>query len=255
MLGAILGDIIGSPYEFHNYRMEDFELFGRFSRFTDDTVLTVATAHAILTQTDYGKNYHGFGNRFPGHGYGVMFSDWLGNSNPVPYGSYGNGAPMRVSPVGLFFQTIEEVRQEAKHTALPTHNHPEGIKGAVSIAEAIYHLRKGMVNEDLLRFFESEHGYRIDRNLAHAREANRFSESSQTTVPLAVTALIHASSFEDCVRKAVSLGGDSDTIAAIAGSLAEARFGIPVSLEQKAIALLPQEFKAIVEEFYSKLKG
>lgn len=255
MLGAILGDIIGSPYEFHNYRKEDFDLFGPFSRFTDDTVLTVATAHSILTQTDYGKDYHGFGNRFPGHGYGVMFSDWLGNPNPVPYRSYGNGAPMRVSPVGLFFQTVDEVRREAKQTAMPTHNHPEGIKGAVSIAEAIFHLRKGMLNEELLRFFEAEHGYRINRNLLNARETNRFSETSQTTVPLAVTAFIHATSFEDCIRKAVSLGGDSDTIAAIAGSMAEARFGIPVTLEQKATALLPVEFRTIVQEFYTKLKG
>lgn len=253
MLGAILGDVAGSPFEFDNYTQEDFELLSRFSFFTDDTVLTMATAHAILTDGDYGKAYHEYGNRYRDCSYGAMFRSWLGSPDPKPYWSLGNGAAMRVAPVGFAFSTLEETLAQAEASASPTHNHPEGIASARAIADAIFLLRTGKIaQKEVAGHLTRKYGYRIDLDLNRARENNRYSETAIACVPVAVTAFANSVSLEDCIRKAVSLGGDSDTIAAIAGGLAEACFGIPDELKQRLLTYLPDEFLSLIQAFYSR---
>jgi ADP-ribosyl-[dinitrogen reductase] hydrolase len=249
MLGAIIGDIVGAPYEFKNLKSEDFPLFSQVPFFTDDTVMTIATAEALLSNRDYGAQYHQYGNRYRGRGYGGMFLNWLDSDNPMPYGSFGNGSAMRVSPIGFFFQNREEVWREAEKTALPTHNHPEGIKGAVAVADAIFLIRAGLDNRELLDEIQRRY-YRVNLDLKWVRETNQFDETCQGTVAIAFTAYFCSDGFEDCIRKAVSLGGDSDTIAAIAGSLAEARYGINQALVNEVFSYLKPEFLETIKNFY-----
>ena len=251
MLGAIIGDIIGAPYEFCNYRGEDFELFTSKSDFTDDTVMTAATALAILTDRNYAKHYHSFGNNYPGRGYGTMFSGWLRNPSAVdPYGSFGNGSAMRVSPIAFFCKNIEQVREEALKSANATHNHELGVKGAVCVAESIFMLKTGVSDEELFRYIERNF-YKVNTDFKKVRRENIFDETCEKTVPVAFTAFFESHGFEDCIRKAISLGGDSDTIAAIAGGLAEAKFGIPAELKTAAIKFITPELSALTERFYS----
>lgn len=246
-IGAIIGDIVGSPYEFdyNNIKSEHFQLFARTSEFTDDTVMTVAVAKALSETLGEDKevvraalidNMTAFGKRYPGAGYGARFRGWL--KNPEPYNSWGNGAAMRVSPVGWLFDNLRDVLDYARLSAEVSHNHPEGIKGAQAVASAIFLTRTGMDKPRLKQFIADEFHYDLSRPLAQIRPDYHHVESCQETVPEAITAYLEGNSFEDVLRKAVSLGGDSDTLAAIACSIAEAHYDVPQEIREQALELL-----------------
>ena len=222
ILGAIAGDIIGSPYEFNNVKSLDFELFTNDTYFTDDSVLTVATMYALLRQTGYAKAYQRFGRNYPHRGYGGNFKKWLSANNPEPYNSWGNGSAMRVSPVGWYCDSIDDVLAEAKKSAEVTHNHPEGVKGAQAAAAAVYLARTGKSKDEIKRFIADGFGYDLNRTIDEIRPAYQFDVSCQGTVPEAIIAFLESTGYENAVRLAVSIGGDSDTLAAITGGIAEA---------------------------------
>lgn len=222
ILGAIAGDIIGSSYEFNNIKSLDFELFTNDTFFTDDSVLTAATMYALLHSADYAKVYRSFGIRYPRRGYGGNFRKWLSANNPEPYNSWGNGSAMRVSPVGWYCDNIDDVLAEAKKSAEVTHNHPEGIKGAQAAASAVYLARTGKSKDEIKRFIVDSFGYDLNRTIDEIRPTFQFDESCQGTVPEAIIAFLESTDYENAVRLAVSIGGDSDTLAAIAGGIAEA---------------------------------
>jgi len=222
ILGAISGDIIGSPYEFANIKSTDFEMFTHGTYFTDDSVLTVATMHALLYGKDYAEVFRHFGRRYPRRGYGGRFRKWLMSENPEPYGSCGNGSAMRVSPVGWYCESVEEALAEAKRSAEVTHDHPEGIKGAQSVAAAVFLARTGKSKGEIKAFVEGRFGYDLSRGVDEIRQTYQFDETCQGTVPQAMCAFLQSADFEDAIRLPVSLGGDSDTIAAITGGIAEA---------------------------------
>lgn len=253
MLGAIAGDIIGSVYEFGRTKSKEFPLFGPASHFTDDSVLTVAVANAILTDGDCRKAVLEFGRRYPNVSYGASFRNWLSLKDPRPYNSWGNGSAMRVSPVGFAFKTIDEVLHEAARTAEFTHNHVEGIKGAQATALAVF-LARTTRDKDLIRAeITARFGYDLARTVDEIRPSYRFDESCQRTVPEAIIAFLDSTSYEDAVRNAVSLGGDSDTLACITGGIAEAFYGpVPPSIRQKVQEILTPELWAITEAFCAK---
>ena len=252
MLGAMIGDIIGSVYEWNNIKTTDFELFKTKCTFTDDTVLTAATAKALLTDLSYTDVYQDFGRRYEGRGYGGNFSLWIYTNNPQPYNSWGNGSAMRVSPVGFAFDTVEEVLAEAKRSAEVTHNHPEGIKGAQSTALAIFLARQDTSQEEIREVIKNRFGYDLDRTLDKIRPTYSFDVSCQGSVPEAIIAFLESQSYEDAVRKAISLGGDSDTIACITGGIAEAFYGgVPDDIALQGRSFLPDEFKKILDGFKS----
>ena len=253
MIGAIAGDVVGSVYEFHPHKSVEFPLLGPRSKFTDDTVLTIATAHAILTGQPYGDAYLDFGRRYPGRGYGGNFRQWLHSPNPKPYGSLGNGSAMRVSPVGLAFDTVERVLEEAERSAAPTHNHPEGIKGAQAVALAVFRARHSVPKADIRREIAERFGYDLNRSVDEIRPTYSFDETCPGSVPEALTAFLEADSAEQAIRLAVSLGGDADTQAAIACSIAHPfHRDLPADLIAGVRALLPQEFLEVIEEFESR---
>jgi ADP-ribosylglycohydrolase len=251
MIGAIAGDIIGSAHEFGLTKTKDFPLFGPLSAYTDDTVMTVAIAQAILTDGDYRRAALDFGRRYPGRGYGGSFQHWLADSDPKPYGSYGNGSAMRASPVGFAFDTVDDVLREAARSAAFSHDHPEGVKGAQATALAVY-LARTTHDEALIKTeIASRFGYDLDRTVDAIRPAYRHVESCQETVPEAVISFLESTSFEDAVRNAVSLGGDADTLACIAGGIAEAFFGpLPAGIVSEVRGILAPELWDIVELFY-----
>jgi len=252
MLGAIAGDIIGSVYEYSPIKTEDFPLFHEECRFTDDTVMTVAVADAILGDGDYGASMHALGRRYPRAGYGGDFIRWLQSNDPKPYYSWGNGAAMRVSPVGSAFDSEERVLTEAWRSAVVTHDHPEGIKGAQATALAVFLARTGAEKQAIRREIERRFGYNLKRTLADVRPGYRFDVSCQGTVPEAVIAFLESSDYEDAVRKAVSLGGDSDTLACITGGIAAAYYRkIPEYIVTRVRSLLPEEFLVIIDRFPS----
>ena len=253
MIGAIAGDIIGSVYEHAPIKTKDFPLFHPRCRFTDDTVLTVAIAEAILSQRPYLESVRKIGRRHPNAGYGGMFINWLFSPDPRPYNSWGNGAAMRVSPVGFAFASEDEVLRQAEATASITHNHPESIKGAQATALAIFLARterdQGRLKSRLMASF----AYDLDRNLDEIRPTYSFDVSCQGTVPEAIIAVLGSISYEDAVRDAVSLGGDSDTLACIAGGIAEALYGgVPDAITAQVQRLLTPDLWRIVEAFYRK---
>lgn len=250
MIGAIAGDIIGSAYEFGRTKSKDFPLFGPESEFTDDSVLTVATAEAILTDGDYRRAALDFGRRYPNAGYGGFFTGWLHARDPKPYGSYGNGSAMRVSPVGFAFDTVEEVLREAKRSAEFTHDHPEGIKGAQAAALAVF-LARTEWDMDLIRSeVAGRFDYDLNRKVEDIRPGYAHDESCQRTVPEAIIAFLDSSSYEDAVRNAVSLGGDSDTLACISGGIAEAYYGPPPpEIRAKVREILPADLWDVTERF------
>ena len=243
MYGALLGDMIGSPYEFdRGNKTKDFPLFSDNSGFTDDSVMTFAVCEALLTWKDGDINelrpilvesMRDWGERFPDAGYGGMFHRWLFKSDPKPYGSYGNGSAMRVSPVGWLYDTIERTREVARATADVTHNHPEGIKGAESVASAIFLARTGKSKQEIRDYITDYFGYDLSRTCDEIRPDYFHQESCQRTVPEAMTAFLEGNDFEDVIRNAVSLGGDCDTLTCIAGSIAEAFYGVPAVLKIK----------------------
>ena len=253
MIGALAGDIIGSVYEFGSIKTKDFPLFGPGCRFTDDTVLTVAVAQGILSDGDYRRAVLELGRCYPNVSYGSSFKRWLRASDPKPYNSWGNGAAMRVSPVGFAFQTVEDVLREAARTAEFTHNHSEGIKGAQATALAVF-LARTTRDKDLIRAeIAARFAYDLNRTVDEIRPSYRFDESCQGTVPEAIIAFLDSSSYEDAVRNAVSLGGDSDTLACITGGIAEAFYGpVPPAIRQNVQNILTPELWAITEKFCEK---
>jgi ADP-ribosylglycohydrolase len=253
MLGAIAGDIIGSVYERDNIKTKQFPLFRAESRFTDDTVLTVAIADALLHQGDYTDTLKHYHQRFPGAGYGGTFNAWAGSSNREPYNSWGNGSAMRVSSVGYAFNRLEQVLQEAKRSAEATHNHPEGIKGAQATAAAIFLARTGQSQGEIKTYIESTFSYDLSQTLDDIRPTYRFDVSCQGSVPQAITAFLESTDFEDAIRNAISLGGDSDTIACIAGSIAEAFYGgVPAAIAEETVIRLDQRLMDVVESFMTR---
>jgi ADP-ribosylglycohydrolase len=260
MLGAIIGDIIGSPYEFdrNNIKTTDFPLFGERSRFTDDTVMTLAVAEALMeggNSEDYVKAMRKYGKLYPYAGYGQRFAIWLCSSKPEPYNSYGNGSAMRVSSVGWWYQTLEAVEEGAECSAIVTHNHPEGIKGAQATAAAIFLARTGKSKAEIKAYIETRYGYDLSRTLDEIRPNYRHVESCQETVPEAITAFLESDGFEDAIRKAVSLGGDSDTLAAITGSIAEAAYGVPEPIKDQALSRLDETLLSTLKRWESISRG
>lgn len=255
MLGAIIGDIAGSRWEFSPTHDYAFELFSESNDFTDDTICTVAVAEALLHGRDYGENIHEWCRRYPHPmgGYGGRFAQWVRSDHPQPYGSFGNGSAMRVSPVAWFFSNLETVREEAAKTARCTHNHPEGVKGAQSVAEAIFRFRRlhDPDPEHIRRVCEeicASYGYDLAA-IREERVRNRFDETCQGTVPVAFWIIAQSTDFEDAVRRAVSLGADADTLGAIVGSIAETIWPVPAHIADRALAYLPSEMKTILQNF------
>ena len=276
MLGAIIGDIAGSKYEFNNTFDYDFEMLGERCDFTDDTICTVAIADAILNGRSYQESLLDWCRRYPSPkgAYGGRFAGWIHSLDPQPYNSFGNGSAMRVSPVAWLFDDLSQVLEEAEKTALPTHNHPEGIKGAKAVAHAIWYFRKSRFSEGSKDSENEETKGLKNENAKASKDENetiqgfmsiarsyyedfdtrvypkgKFDETCMDAVPLSFYLLSQASSFEDAIRLAISHGGDSDTIGAIVGSIAEARFGIPQEMKEKALSYLPDDMKDIWKQF------
>ncbi len=257
MLGAIAGDIIGSVYEANPIKTTYFPLFSKYSRFTDDTVLTVATAQALMKGFDYATAYRRFGRAYPRAGYGATFINWLMIDDAPPYNSWGNGSAMRVSPVGFARDLVEDVLQEAKKSAAVTHNHPEGIKGAQATALAIFMGRKGDTKDDIRLVISQKFGYNLNQTIEAIRPTYFFDVSCQGSVPQAIIAFLQSDDVESAIRLAVSLGGDSDTLACIAGAIAHAYYNdISPEIVNGVRSRLPREFLLILAEFSDKyVKG
>jgi ADP-ribosylglycohydrolase len=253
LLGALAGDIIGSVYEYGGNKEYAFPLFRLDSRPTDDSVMTVAVADAIMHGGNFGDCILQYGRAYPGSGYGGSFQRWLRSGDLQPYNSYGNGSAMRVSPVGWAYDTPEDVLEQAEHSAAVTHNHPEGIKGAQAVALAIFLARGGNSKENIKHEVVSRFVYGLDRTLKEIRPKYRFNETCQGTIPEAITAFLESEDFEDAIRKAISLGGDADTLAAITGSIAEAYYGeVPASIAAEVQTRTPAALWAVVERFSKK---
>jgi len=261
MYGAILGDIIGSPFEFdRGDKTKKFDLFSKGCGFTDDTVMTIAVGEALLAvgvdakvkdiEEAVAVNMLDWGKRYPDAGYGGKFRCWLRESNPKPYDSYGNGSAMRVSAAGWLYESINRTREVAKATANVTHNHPEGIKGAEATASAIFIARNGSSKDEIKSYIEKEFDYNLNRTLDEIRPEYHMDETCQRTVPEAIIAFLEAEDFEDAIRNAVSLGGDTDTLAAITGSIAEAFYGIPAALIEECRSRIDKGLMTdILDEF------
>jgi len=250
MLGAIAGDVFGASYEFRSFKREDFDLFSMPRFFTDDTVLTVATAEVLMGDGDYATAYRRWGRDYPSMSYGGRFLDWLEDSDMGPYNSYGNGSAMRVSPVGWAFDTLDEVLAEAERSAAVTHNHPEGIKGAQATAGAVYLARTGSSQEDIRDEIAGRFGYDLDRTVEGIRPGYSFDVTCQGSVPEALIAFFDADDFEHSIRLAISLDGDADTQAAITGGVAEAFWGgVPERLEAEVRAVLDEPLLEVLDRF------
>ena len=250
MTGAIAGDIIGSVYEFDNIKTTDFPLFTNESDYTDDTIMMVAVADWLLNGGDLAKVMQRYGREYPypTGGYGGRFSGWLREKDPLPYNSWGNGSAMRVSAVGWMFDSLEKTLEVAKDTAVVTHNHPEGIKGAQATAAAIYLARTGKSKQDIKQYIETTFSYDLGRTCDEIRPFYRFNESCQGTVPEAIIAFLDSSDFENAIRLAVSLGGDSDTLACITGGIAEAFYGIPEDIKLEVKKRIPEKFNEFISQ-------
>lgn len=265
MYGAILGDIIGSPYEFdRGNKTKDFPLFSKASEYTDDSVMTVAVADAFLSISPEAEEtaikatliekMRCFGNLFPGAGYGCMFYDWLWSRHPEPYGSYGNGSAMRVSSAGWLFDDLETTRKMARLSAEVTHNHPEGIKGAETIASAIYLARTGSTKAEIKDYIVENFYYDLSRTCDEIRPGYHHVETCQATVPEAITAFLEGNGFTDVIRTAVSLGGDCDTLTCIAGAIAEAFYGVPEELKKECRKRIPEALRNVLLRFDDALR-
>lgn len=250
MIGAIIGDIVGSDYEFANTSDYNFEMFDRNCDFTDDTICTVAVADAILNQKDYQTAMRQWCRKFPhpkGE-YGSFFMNWVMRPDPYPYNSFGNGSAMRVSPVAWLFDNESDVVEQARKSAAITHNHPEGLKGAEAIASAIFRMRTAThKTHDIFESTAKE--YYGNDVFTRLPPKGFFDVTCQGCVPLSFYIASVATSFEDAIRLAVSYGGDSDTIGAIIGSLSEAQFGIPQWMKSKALSYLPEDMLAVLTSF------
>ena len=245
--------VVGSIYEFSNHRFKEFPLFSDRCDFTDDTVLTVAIADCLLNGGNYAKYIQDYARRYPARGYGGRFAQWIGSDAMEPYNSWGNGSAMRVSPVGFAYNDLESVVLEAKRSAEVTHNHPEGIKGAQATAIAIFMARQGQSKEQIKNAIATSFGYDLNRTVDEIRPVYVFNESCQETVPEAIIAFLESTDFEDAIRNGISLGGDSDTLTCITGSIAEAFYGgVPQAIADKALSYLTPSMREVVEEFMEK---
>lgn len=262
MLGAIIGDIVGSRFEFNNHRSKYFELFTEECEVTDDSIMTLAVAKAIMEAAKHPTddfNYpliekltvkfmQDIGRKYPNCGYGGMFAQWVFSDDPRPYNSFGNGAAMRISPVGFISKTEKEVRELSKTVTAVTHNHEEGIKGAEATAMAIFLARKGSTKDEIRKRVEKDY-YSLNFTIDGIRETYEFNETCQETVPQAIVAFLESTSFEDAIRTAISVGGDSDTLAAITGSIAEAYYGVPEELKEKTLQYFDENLLTIFNEW------
>jgi ADP-ribosylglycohydrolase len=250
MLGAIIGDVVGSVHEGAGTKTKNFPLFVKGTTFTDDSVLTVAVADWVLTGRNLVDLLHLYTETYPGRGYGGMFRRWASRRVRDPYNSFGNGAAMRVSPVGFAFETIEEVLAWSKRSAEVTHNHPEGIRGAQATATAIYLALRVRDKEQIRGAIESQFGYDLSAPLDQIRPMYEFDVTCQGTVPQALTSFFESTSFEDAIRNAISLGGDADTLACIAGGVAEAYYGVtPQDLARSVTAMLDDRLVTVIDQF------
>ena len=255
MLGSIVGDIIGSVFELSSTDDYNFPLFSRASAFTDATVLICATADALLSKKSYSSVYQEYFKKYPGRGYGAGFHRWAASRTPNPpaYNSYGNGSAMRVSPVGFFFQSMDETLAEAKKSAEVTHNHPEGIKGAMATAAAIFLARNLRSKKTIKKFIEDNYSYKLNKSIIEIKKNYSFSAICQNTVPQAITAFLESADYESAIRNAIWLGGDSDTMACITGGIAQAYYTeIPDQIKVQALSLLPKSLTVIIDEFNKK---
>ena len=256
MIGAIAGDIVGSIYEWHNVKTKDFPLFSDTCFFTDDSILTVALADSILTGAPYAENLKKYYRWYPEGGYGGSFRRWARSSSSEPYNSWGNGAAMRISPVGFAYDDLDTVLQKAKEFTEITHNHPEGIKGGQATATAIFLARTGKSKAEIRQFVEDRFQYDLSRHVDEIRPTYDFDESCQGTVPQAIRAFLDSSDFEDAIRTAVSLGGDSDTLTCITGGIAQAFYGsVPDLIQQKVYSILDDRLGGITRQFMQKYGG
>lgn len=253
MLGAIAGDIIGSVYEGRPIKTINFELFNPSCTFTDDTVLTIATADCILHQKDYAGTYRQYCQKYPSAGYGYHFRRWALTPGAGPYNSLGNGSVMRVSPIGFAYETLDEVLKQAKESAQVTHNHPEGVKGAQAVAAAVFMSRKDRSKKEIKEFIQKNFHYDLGESLESIRRWYGFDPTCPGSVPQAIIAFLESEDYEDAVRKAISLGGDSDTLACMAGGIAEAYYGeVPKKIKDFAWEKLDKSMQVILDEFYNK---
>ncbi len=263
IIGAIIGDIVGSRFEFHhNPKIKEFELFHEYCEYTDDSLMTLAVACAVIKSKKKveelpmlaQKFMRLIGRRYPSPcgGYGSMFYAWLQTSNPRPYGSFGNGAAMRVSACGEVAKSIEEAKALSAAVTGVTHNHPEGLKGAEATAVSIYMAKQGEKKETIKEYVQ-RHYYEIDFTLADIRNSYQFDGSCQGTVPQALQAFFESTSFEDAIRNAISIGGDSDTIGAITGSVAGAYYGVPMEFHRRALDFLTKELIELLEQIEKRI--
>ncbi len=274
MIGAIIGDIVGSRFEFNNYRNKDFQLFTKDCEATDDSIMTLAVAKAIMeteriikfsvseydngndSSNDYYmllkkmtiKYMQEIGRKYPNCGYGGMFEQWVFSDEPLPYNSFGNGAAMRISPVGFLAREESEACRLSKAITEVTHDHEEGIKGAEATAVAIYMARHGLTKDEIRRKIKDNY-YRLDFRIDDIRDSYQFNETCQETVPQAIEAFLESTSFEDAIRNAISIGGDSDTVAAITGAIAEAYYGVPEEIKEKALSYLDDKLHSIYNDW------
>jgi len=275
MIGAIIGDIVGSRFEFNNHKSKDFELFTDECYVTDDSIMTLAVAKALIETERTFKNSEDnyrvskdyldrltentvlymktIGRKYPNCGYGGRFGQWIFSENPKPYGSYGNGAAMRISPVAAIAASEEEIKALSKAITSVSHNHVEGLKGAEATAMVIYMAKTGYDKAEIRKVVSDQY-YNLDFCLDDIRAAYSFNETCQETVPQAIQAFLESESFEETIRNAISLGGDSDTLAAIAGSIAEAYYGVPDVMVKKALGYLDGEQLAIYDEWLLNCK-
>ncbi len=260
MYGAILGDIIGSPYEFdRGKKTKDFPLFDRGAKFTDDSVMTIAICDAILTvgvdageremKDAFVQSMRRWGERYPRAGYGGMFRRWLFKGVTGPYGSFGNGSAMRVSSVGWLFDTLERTREVARWSAEVTHNHPEGVKGAEATVSVMYLARTGSSKTEIKAFVTDVFEYDLSRTLDEIRPGYKMDATCQRTVPEAIIAFLEGKDYEDVIRGAISIGGDTDTLAAIAGGMGEALYGVPEELKSRCIQAIGEDMAEVLLKF------
>ena len=255
MIGAVIGDIVGSVYEWNNIKTKEFPLFNDKCYFTDDTVMTIAVAEALLnggSSDDFIDSMKKYGKLYPNYGYGLKFNEWLTTDTREPYNSFGNGSAMRVSPCAWFAESLTEVEMLAERSAAVTHNHQEGIKGAQATAAAIYLARTGETKEKIKEYIENKYGYDLNRTLDDIRLSYNFNETCQETVPEAIIAFLESNYFEDAIRNAISIGGDSDTLAAITGSIAEAYYLIDSNSITRAFRCLDDTLSEVINRFLDR---
>ena len=262
MMGAIVGDVVGSRFEFHNHRDKEFPLFTNSCKVTDDSIMTTAIAIAVMDYKEHGRSLdeaavhwmRRIGQPYKNAGYGGRFAQWMYSSDPKPYNSFGNGAAMRVSACAWAADTMADAMEMSDEVTKVTHNHPEGIRGARAITAAIFMARTGCSKDEIYEFIDQNY-YSLNKSVNKIRETLQFDETCQVTVPVAIQCFYESEDFEDCLRLAISVGGDSDTIAAIACSIAEAYYGVPENIREKVLTFVPQQLKDILfrfEEIYEE---